>query len=112
MCDGFGFESSAGWVGTLWAGGEEMATSSLHITDGVPDAPAERLEQALVAMDQNSTIIAVIEMSQSSWLVRDELGSVERRDFVHIDVAVQGGVEDALISLEQLPYARLHRLLR
>ena len=27
------------------AGGEEMAPSSLWLTDGVPDAPAERLEQ-------------------------------------------------------------------
>jgi hypothetical protein len=27
------------------AGGEEMATSSLHLIDGVPRCPAERLEQ-------------------------------------------------------------------
>src|SRR5271169_982363 len=26
-------------------GGEEMATSSLHLTDGVPRCPSERLEQ-------------------------------------------------------------------
>src|ERR1700731_4930973 len=30
------------WYG---AGGEEMAPSSLPLTDGEPDAPAERLEQ-------------------------------------------------------------------
>ena len=43
------------------------------------DAPAERLEQVLVALDQNSTIIAVIEMSQSSWLVAGVLPGIERQ---------------------------------
>jgi hypothetical protein len=52
------------------AGGEEMATSSLHLIDGVPAMPQPSdLSRSLVALDQNSTIIAVIEMSQSSWLV-------------------------------------------
>jgi len=40
------------------------------LIDECRDAPAERLEQVpSVALDQNSTIIAVVEMSQSSWLV-------------------------------------------
>jgi hypothetical protein len=51
------------------------------------DAPAERprpspgqaLSRSLVALDQNSTIIAVIEMSQSSWLVAGVLPSIERQ---------------------------------
>ena len=30
------------------------------------------LSRSLVTLDQNSTIIAVIEMSQSSWLPRDD----------------------------------------
>src|SRR5881392_1057737 len=43
------------------------------------DAPAERLEQVLVALDQNSTIIAVVEMSQSSWLVGGVVPGIERQ---------------------------------
>src|SRR6266513_5422432 len=51
------------------------------------DAPAERprpapgqaLSRSLVALDQNSTIIAVIEMSQSSWLVAGMLPGIERQ---------------------------------
>jgi hypothetical protein len=36
------------------------------------------LSRSLVALDQNSTIIAVIEMSQSSWLCRHEALEIER----------------------------------
>src|SRR2546430_5441186 len=51
------------------------------------DAPAERprpapgqaLSRSLVALDQNSTIVAVIEMSQSSWLVAGMLPGIERQ---------------------------------
>src|SRR5438477_11976218 len=51
------------------------------------DAPAERprpapgqaLSRSLVALDQNSTIIAVVEMSQSSWLVAGMLPGIERQ---------------------------------
>jgi transposase len=37
------------------------------------------LSRSLVARDQNSTIIAVIEMSQSSWLVAGMLPGIERQ---------------------------------
>jgi transposase len=37
------------------------------------------LSRSLVALDQNSTIIAVIEMSQSSWLVAGMLAGIERQ---------------------------------
>src|SRR5207244_10265397 len=37
------------------------------------------LSRSLVALDQNSTIIAVIEMSHSSWLVAGMLPGVERQ---------------------------------
>src|SRR5438094_5554448 len=57
-----------------------MATSSLHLIDGVPAMPQPNdLSRSLVALDQNSTIIAVIEMSQSSWLVAGTLPGIERR---------------------------------
>ena len=42
-----------------------MAISSLTSIDGVRDAPAERFEQVPVALDQDSMIIAVVEMSQA-----------------------------------------------
>src|SRR5947207_15214663 len=37
------------------------------------------LSRSLVALDQNSTIIAVVELSQSSWLVAVVLPGVERQ---------------------------------
>src|SRR3954447_11895988 len=37
------------------------------------------MSRSLVALDQNSTIIAVIEMSQSSWLVAGMLPGIERQ---------------------------------
>src|SRR5690242_13347780 len=37
------------------------------------------LSRSLVALDQNSTIIAVVEMSQSSWLVGGVVPSIERQ---------------------------------
>ena len=37
------------------------------------------LSRSLVALDQNSTIIAVIEMSQSSWLIAGVLPGIERQ---------------------------------
>src|SRR5258708_29671896 len=37
------------------------------------------LSRSLVALDQNSTIIAVVEMSQSSWLVAGVLRGIERQ---------------------------------
>src|ERR1700674_1343711 len=37
------------------------------------------LSSSLVALDQNSTIIAVVELSQSSWLVGGVLPGIERQ---------------------------------
>ena len=37
------------------------------------------LSRSLTALDENSTLIAVIEMSQSSWLVAGVLPGVERQ---------------------------------
>ena len=37
------------------------------------------LSRSLVALDHNSTIIAVVEMSQSSWLVGGILPGIERQ---------------------------------
>jgi len=57
-----------------------MATSSLYLIDGVPAMPQPNdLSRSLVALDQNSTIIAVIELSQSGWLVAGMLPGIERQ---------------------------------
>jgi len=37
------------------------------------------LRRSLVALDQNSTIIAVVELSQSSWLVGGVVPGIERQ---------------------------------
>src|SRR6201985_1850286 len=65
----------------------EMATSPLINRWSASDAPAERprpapgqaLSRSLVALDQNSTIIAVVELSQSSWLVGGVVPGIERQ---------------------------------
>src|SRR3984893_9740719 len=48
----------------LWGGRRgKVATSSLHLTDGVAAMPQPNdLSRSLVALDQNSTIIAVVEL--------------------------------------------------
>src|SRR5690348_2428451 len=65
----------------LWGGRRgKVATSSLHLTDGVAAMPQPNdLSRSLVALDQDSTIIAVVEMSQSSWLVGGVLPGIERQ---------------------------------
>ena len=37
------------------------------------------MSRSLVALDQDSTIIAVVELSQSSWLVAGVLPGIERQ---------------------------------
>jgi transposase len=43
------------------------------------------LSRSLVALDQNSTIIAVVELSQSSWLVGGMLPGIERQPRKKLD---------------------------
>jgi transposase len=62
------------------------------------DAPAERprpapgqaLSRSLVASDQNSTIVAVIEMSQSSWLIAGVLPGIERQPRKKLEPNAEG----------------------
>src|ERR1700704_6554993 len=63
----------------------------VHLIDGVPAMPQPNdLSRSLVALDQNSTIIAVIEMSQSSWLVAGMLPGLERQPRKKLDRAQNG----------------------
>src|SRR5207248_2643078 len=57
-----------------------MAISSLYINRWSAAMPQPNdLSRSLVALDQDSTIIAVVEMSQSSWLVGGVLPGIERQ---------------------------------
>src|ERR1051325_1923776 len=64
----------------LWADGGEMAPSSLEATPMERPMPQQLndLSRSLTALDQASTIIAVIEMSQASWLVAGIVPGIER----------------------------------
>jgi transposase len=42
------------------------------------------LSRSLVALDQDSTIIVVVEMSESSWLVAGMLPGIERQPFARV----------------------------
>jgi hypothetical protein len=58
----------------------KMAISSLYINRWSAAMPQPNdLSRSLVALDHNSTIIAVVEMSQSSWLVGGILPGIERQ---------------------------------
>ena len=46
---------------------------------GCPMPQPNELSRSLTALDENSTLIAVIEMSQSSWLVAGIIPGVERQ---------------------------------
>src|SRR6202040_2029071 len=48
------------------------------------------LSRSLVALDQNSTIIAVIEMSQSSWLVAGVLPGIKRQPRKKLEPNAEG----------------------
>src|SRR6201997_1307963 len=62
------------------AGGEKMAISSLYINRWSAAMPQPNdLSRSLVALDQDSTIITVVELSQSSWLVGGVLPGIERQ---------------------------------
>jgi hypothetical protein len=61
------------------ASGEGMAPSSLQTKPtGCPMPQVNDLSRCLTALDQDSTMIAVIEMSQSSWLVAGIVPGIER----------------------------------
>jgi len=79
----------------LWGGGEEIA----HIVADVtrwrpPNAKANDLNQSRIVLKQDSTLIAVIEMSLSSWLVAGIVPGVERQPLKKLAVD-----ESALVKL-------------
>src|SRR3954452_7505521 len=64
----------------LWADGGEMAPSSLEATPMEPPMPQQLddLSRSLTPLEQDRTIMAVIEMSQASWLGAGMVPGIER----------------------------------
>jgi transposase len=64
----------------LWAGGEGMAPSSLDKVERWSAAmqTTNDLSRSLTPLDQDSTLIAVIDMSLSTWLVGGIVPGVAR----------------------------------
>src|SRR3984893_11938370 len=52
--------------------------------------PGQAVSRSLVALDQNSTIIAVIEMSQSSWPIAGVLPGIERQPRKKLEPNAEG----------------------
>ena len=65
---------------TLWGGrrGNGNFVAASNRWSAAMPQPND-LSRSLVALDQNSTIIAVVELSQSSWLVAGMLPGIERQ---------------------------------
>jgi len=61
------------------ASGEDKASSSLEQPTGCPMPQPNDLSRSLAALDQDSTLIAVIEMSQSTWLVAGIVPGIHRQ---------------------------------
>src|SRR5262245_61247679 len=76
------------------ASGEEIAPSSLQQSDGAPMPQLNDLSKSLVALEQAATLIAVIEMGQSSWLVAGIVPGVERQPLKKLTTD-----QDALLQL-------------
>src|SRR6266566_4293951 len=72
-----------------------MAPSSLQRINGAPPMPQlNDLSRSLVTLEQDATLIAVIEMGQSSWLVAGIVPGVERQPLKKLAVD-----ESALLKL-------------
>src|SRR6187455_375225 len=71
----------------LWADGGEMAPSSLEATPMERPMPQQLddLSRSLTPLQQDSTIVAVIEMSQATWLVAGIVPGIERHPLKKIE---------------------------
>jgi transposase len=78
----------------LWGVRRTWDSQRRSRTDGAPHAKAERSQPIHHAFYQNSTIIAVIEMSLSSWLIVGVVPGIERHPLKKLEVD-----EDALLKL-------------
>ena len=60
-------------------GGEGMKPLSLPEPMEIPMAQVEDLSRSLVTFDQQSTLVVIVEMSQTSWLVAGTVPGLDRR---------------------------------
>jgi hypothetical protein len=52
---------------------------------GAPMTQVDELSRSLIAFEQNSTMVVVLEMSQSSWLAAGVVPGIERRPLKKLD---------------------------
>src|SRR5260370_19661446 len=79
----------------LWGGGEEIASIVADVNRWSPSMQRPNdLSQSRVVLKQDSTMIAVIEMSLSSWLVAGIVPGVERQPLKKLAID-----ESALLKL-------------
>jgi len=78
------------------AGGEDKLPSSLQnkLMERSMPQPKDDLGKSLVALDQNRTLVAVVELSQSSWLVGGIVPGIDRHPEKKL-----GPDQDALLRL-------------
>src|SRR5690349_169508 len=71
---------------TLWGGrrGDGNFVAASNRWSATMPQPND-LSRSLVALDQNSTIIAVVELSQASWLIAGMLPGIERQPCKKLD---------------------------
>jgi transposase len=77
----------------LWGSGKGMAPSALFNGYRWSSPMSQQhfdANRSLTALEQNSTIIAVIEMSQSKWLVASLVPGVERQPLKKLDAQEEG----------------------
>ena len=71
----------------LWGGGEEIASIVADVNRWSPLMQTlNELSQSRIVLKQDSTLIAVIEMSLSSWLVAGIVPGVERQPLKKLTV--------------------------
>src|SRR6202795_3995103 len=79
----------------LWGGGEEIACIAADVNRWSPPMQTPNdLSQSRIVLKQDSTLIAVIEMSLSTWLVAGIVPGVERQPLKKLAVD-----ESALLKL-------------
>jgi transposase len=83
----------------MWRG-DAMAPSSLQRMMERPMPQLNDLSRSLVVLEQDTTLIAVIEMGQSSWLVAGVVPEIERQPLKKL-TADQDGLLQLLVSLAE-----------
>src|SRR5262249_12224597 len=86
-------EAGHGWK-MLWGGGVDIASIVRCEPMELPMQTLNNLSRSLIALEPASTLIAVIEMSLSSWLVAGIVPGIERQPLQKLAVD-----ESALLRL-------------